>query len=232
MEHNIGNPSWIKGPEHQMEIASLFYLAAKRPKYVTGYSQLEAVYRLMWMDQVQNTGCKDMLGKICLLVLLLLLPKKDNIGLTDSKTLLSFQVQNELPLLCWIVKNITVNNPESLLQWALAIKIHQSIGLLGSIIAETYDENAIREEVGRIYALGYDWTIFETRDGYLALCPRYTLPGDILCIVHGCNNPIVLRKSGNHFVHIGASFVPGLMAGESAVLFDKNTTHGQEFQTQ
>jgi hypothetical protein len=62
------------------------------------------------------------------------------------------------------------------------------------------------------------WAFFDTKDGYLGLAPNGTLPGDLVCVLKGCGVPVVLRKSGNQYLHVGTCFVLGLMEGEARPL--------------
>lgn len=62
--------------------------------------------------------------------------------------------------------------------------------------------------------------LFWTKGGYLGLANPYCEPGDCVCIVFGCNNPLVLRRAGNVWEVIGEAYVHGIMNGE-AVTGDK-----------
>ncbi|KAI0157231.1 heterokaryon incompatibility protein-domain-containing protein [Xylariaceae sp. FL1272] len=58
---------------------------------------------------------------------------------------------------------------------------------------------------------------FTTPEGYAGVAPIGTLPGDIICVVLGCKNPICLRPVIGPPLRwgvIGGAFVPGAMAGE------------------
>jgi hypothetical protein len=58
-------------------------------------------------------------------------------------------------------------------------------------------------------------TIFRTIDGHLGSTFGEILPGDLICVLYGCNLPVVLRKVDDHFLNIGTCFVLGLMDGEA-----------------
>lgn len=62
-----------------------------------------------------------------------------------------------------------------------------------------------------------NYRVAEIGNQYLALVPREMQIGreDYVCIVHGCNVPVILRRVENHFIHVGACFVAGLMDGEA-----------------
>ena len=55
---------------------------------------------------------------------------------------------------------------------------------------------------------------FTTKEGYIGLAPRRTETEDQLCIVLGCQSPLVLRKNefGNHTV-VGECYIDGIMDG-------------------
>jgi hypothetical protein len=73
------------------------------------------------------------------------------------------------------------------------------------------------------------YRLFHTSDGYLGLAPPNLLPGDLICAVQNCSFPILLRKEGSHYVHVGACFVLGLMNGEAEKLIEEGHTSIQEF---
>ncbi|RTE83704.1 hypothetical protein BHE90_001763 [Fusarium euwallaceae] len=66
----------------------------------------------------------------------------------------------------------------------------------------------------RLADLSGCWRFVETKEGYLGLGPKGAVPGDIVAILTGSSAPVILRKSGDHFKHVGASFILGLVDGE------------------
>jgi hypothetical protein len=42
-----------------------------------------------------------------------------------------------------------------------------------------------------------------------------TDPGDVVCIIYGCDTPVVLRKAEGHFLFIGDCYADGMMRGEA-----------------
>lgn len=56
----------------------------------------------------------------------------------------------------------------------------------------------------------------ETENGLLGLVPKYTDPGDVVCVISGSSLPVVLRPAGGGYKHIGTCWVLGLMNGETA----------------
>ncbi|KAM0264110.1 hypothetical protein ACHAQJ_000855 [Trichoderma viride] len=56
----------------------------------------------------------------------------------------------------------------------------------------------------------------ETEEGYIGLGPRGCKPGDIICVIPGCNSPVVLRPTiDGNFQLVGESFVYGLNDGQA-----------------
>ncbi|KAF4627649.1 hypothetical protein G7Y89_g10503 [Cudoniella acicularis] len=58
-------------------------------------------------------------------------------------------------------------------------------------------------------------TLFITSSGYLGWGPLEMRRSDLICILFGCDMPIILRKVNSHFIHIGPCFVLGIMHGEA-----------------
>lgn len=55
-------------------------------------------------------------------------------------------------------------------------------------------------------------------DSYpIGLAPRKTLPGDLICILHGATVPCVLRPDGDYFKWIGNAYIDAIMQGEAVV---------------
>lgn len=55
----------------------------------------------------------------------------------------------------------------------------------------------------------------------IGLAPRKTLPGDLICILHGATAPCILRPDGDGFRWIGSCYVNAIMQGE-AVYWEEN----------
>ena len=61
-------------------------------------------------------------------------------------------------------------------------------------------------------------SFIKTREGYIGLAPSNALPGDQVCVLLGCQVPMLLRPSPNHqFQVVGECYVYGLMDGEALV---------------
>ena len=56
----------------------------------------------------------------------------------------------------------------------------------------------------------------ETREGYIGLAPQTAQPGDQVCILLGCDKPMLLRPASNfQYQVIGECYIHGLMQGEA-----------------
>jgi hypothetical protein len=57
-----------------------------------------------------------------------------------------------------------------------------------------------------------------SQKGYYGTVPAAAEAGDLICVLHGCCVPLILRKAASlpadHFVLIGAAYVDGIMDGE------------------
>jgi len=61
------------------------------------------------------------------------------------------------------------------------------------------------------------WKFCTSRKGYYGTVPAAAEAGDLICVLHGCCVPVILRKTpslADHFVLIGAAYVHGIMDGE------------------
>lgn len=47
------------------------------------------------------------------------------------------------------------------------------------------------------------------------LVPMDTVSGDLICIIYGCDFPVVLRRSGDKYSLVGEAYVHGIMQGET-----------------
>jgi hypothetical protein len=55
---------------------------------------------------------------------------------------------------------------------------------------------------------------FVTSSGLMGLAPNETRKGDIVCVLRGCDMPVMLRATGVHFKLVGACYVVGFMHGQ------------------
>lgn len=64
-------------------------------------------------------------------------------------------------------------------------------------------------------SLVLNYVAFWTSEGYLGWGPPGMSGGDASCVIIGCDVPVVLRRVGDHYIHIGPCWVLGLMNGEA-----------------
>ncbi|KAH8745963.1 heterokaryon incompatibility protein-domain-containing protein [Hyaloscypha sp. PMI_1271] len=76
------------------------------------------------------------------------------------------------------------------------------------------------------------YRIFETESGYLGLGPPEMLRDDVVCVLCQSSVPVILRRVDSHYIHVGSSFVLGLMEGEARerYLIESSTSDLQEFE--
>ena len=56
---------------------------------------------------------------------------------------------------------------------------------------------------------------FKASGGYIGLAPPSVQPGDEVCVLLGCDSPMVLRPYGDHgYQLVGPSYVPGIVDGD------------------
>jgi hypothetical protein len=107
-----------------------------------------------------------------------------------------------------------------------------------SNLNQTERKMAFTEFLGKVPSLNLvntphlklnDKTLFWTKQHYMGLTTQGTLPGDLVCVLAGCDFPVVLRRDGEMYRHVGPCFVHGLMNGEAAGMVQKGTSKMQEF---
>ncbi|KAL3420136.1 hypothetical protein PVAG01_08635 [Phlyctema vagabunda] len=54
-----------------------------------------------------------------------------------------------------------------------------------------------------------------SNSGIVGLAPWTAEEGDIICVLHGCRFPVVLRKEADHFILIGEAYIDGFIDGEA-----------------
>ncbi len=125
----------------------------------------------------------------------------------------------ELPDSSWAVSFIQIFVPESR---ALDMVINWIYERYNDFLYETHKdaaEMAIAMAVFFRFAAWYRHA--ETNLGYLCGVPIGTRTGDVICILKGCDTPVVLRRVHSYYVHIGSCYVDGLMNGEVSTLVEQ-----------
>lgn len=70
----------------------------------------------------------------------------------------------------------------------------------------------------------------QTENGYIGIFPPLVEQDDIIWVLNGSAVPVVLRKVGEYYVHVGTCFVPGLMQGEAADLIKTGKASIEEIE--
>ena len=67
--------------------------------------------------------------------------------------------------------------------------------------------------------------------GYIVLGPRLCEVGDLVCILHGCSVPVVIRprRDGMGHTFVGECYVHGMMDGEACILEEQGKLHKTPF---
>ncbi|KAF2436947.1 HET-domain-containing protein [Tothia fuscella] len=74
------------------------------------------------------------------------------------------------------------------------------------------------------------WRFCETNGGYFGLAPLYARTGDLVCILNGCDTPVVLRQERGQVFFVGSAFVVGLMKGEAREVVEDRGLQVQRFE--
>jgi len=84
--------------------------------------------------------------------------------------------------------------------------------------------------VAVLIALALNHAAFATESGYIGWGPSGMETGDLVCVILGCEMPVVLRKVDTHYIHMGPCFVIGLMDGEAISGIAEDSDHIQQFR--
>ncbi|KAL5313536.1 hypothetical protein ACEPPN_017956 [Leptodophora sp. 'Broadleaf-Isolate-01'] len=71
---------------------------------------------------------------------------------------------------------------------------------------------------------------FVSTGGYCGLVPQHTQIGDQLCVLFGCDVPVVLRPIGGSYQFIGECYIHWLMEGEAIKALDAGRVKSQTFE--
>lgn len=75
-------------------------------------------------------------------------------------------------------------------------------------------------------------TIVVTSEGYIGqiLYDGGVKPGDVICVLLGCNAPMILRPVESHYIVIGDIYVDGIMHGEAMKAYKQGKVALQTFK--
>jgi len=72
-------------------------------------------------------------------------------------------------------------------------------------------------------------TVAVLKEGYIGLVPKLATVNDIVCILLGCDTPVVLRPIVDGFVFIGECYIHGIMDGELITKYEEGSILSKEF---
>jgi hypothetical protein len=70
---------------------------------------------------------------------------------------------------------------------------------------------------------------FVSESGHCGLVPDHAEIRDFICVLLGCDVPVILRQVEDHYNFIGESCVRGLMEGQAIGALDRGDVHLQDF---
>jgi len=81
----------------------------------------------------------------------------------------------------------------------------------------TYDEieGSARLMIDVIFDNGLNRRLFATAKGYIGLGPSCIEDNDLLCVIPGCEIPMIIRPEQDHHIIVGECYVQGMMDGEA-----------------
>jgi hypothetical protein len=72
--------------------------------------------------------------------------------------------------------------------------------------------------------------IILTENGYIRQGASTTTVGDLICILLGCDAPMVLRQQDHYYEVVGPAYVPGIMNGGAMKKLEEGTVTLQDFE--
>ena len=76
-------------------------------------------------------------------------------------------------------------------------------------------DNGIEKFLGTAWNHCSEKSFVKTKEGYIGIMPRNSLPGDLVCVLLGCQMPMLLRQTNSQYRVVGPCYVDGLMNGEA-----------------
>ena len=85
--------------------------------------------------------------------------------------------------------------------------------------------------LNRVQSVIWGRTLATLDQGYVVLGPRSCEAGDLVCILHGCSVPVLLRRNGDlgNYTFIGECYVHGMMDGEAILLKEQEELPTKEY---
>ncbi|MCJ1431518.1 hypothetical protein MMC27_000871 [Xylographa pallens] len=89
---------------------------------------------------------------------------------------------------------------------------------LASFRKDLADDAIIRKYTDTVFKYAKRRSFIITENGYIGLAPVTTRPGDHVCVLLGCNSPLVIRPAGTdstQFQVVGETYLDSAMTGEA-----------------
>jgi hypothetical protein len=71
---------------------------------------------------------------------------------------------------------------------------------------------------------------FVSESGHCGLVPDHAEIRDFICVLLGCDVPVILRQVEDHYTFIGESYVRGLIEGQAIEALERGEVHLQDFE--
>ncbi|KAH0556412.1 hypothetical protein GP486_005667 [Trichoglossum hirsutum] len=197
------------------DIPGILELIARKdgPLYVTGIPRLQALFQLFLQGSFAGPSLMDQsvaefYNRSLCFVTLINSRKEWNHLLCDDERLEEY--------LGTLAQGTAFGGSPGRLPYAISIDFRSWVGKTGAGILTNL--------------LGH--CVFQTASGYLGFGPWGICQDDLVCVLQESSLPVVLRKVGSHYVHIGPCFVLGLMDGEveDHIITEKEESKIQEFE--
>lgn len=100
----------------------------------------------------------------------------------------------------------------------------------GTIPQACEDRTQFQSFIGTVQYKTRKRRLFVTSRGYMGLGSLRVEIGDTICVLPGCDVPVIMRKNDGHYLHQGECFVLGIMDGEVMDSLDKGTVSLEEIE--
>ena len=104
-------------------------------------------------------------------------------------------------------------------------------------LVRIYRKGALNEETAenfivdiRIAQMLDGREVFIGENGLCGLVPDHAERRDLICVLFGCDVPVVLRREADHFTFIGECYVRGLMYGEAIGALERGDVISKQFE--
>ncbi|KAG8160327.1 hypothetical protein KVR01_009863 [Diaporthe batatas] len=172
-------------------------------RYVTGIPLLQALARMLFLDldpitrkNIDHSTPLDDMLKICVLGILTL-------GSQDHPPAPRFGITSHSILVDKFIGSGTLGS-----------RLLES----GTLPEGLFDASTLSNHVSKLtsnwLSLVMNYVAFWTSDGFLGWGPPGMKETDHVCVIIGCDVPVVLRRIDDHYIHIGPCWVLGIMNGE------------------